>query len=78
MLGASLRRNFTHVHSQIQDDAPEALKLLDTSSDVVLETKVLVSRRLGLEIQSLGLGLEKKVLTAVKTLMVYGFRLIVV
>jgi len=25
--GASLRENFTHVHSQIQDDASEALKL---------------------------------------------------
>jgi len=27
LLGASLRENFTHVHSQIQDDASEALKL---------------------------------------------------
>jgi len=46
------------------------------ASDVVLETKVLVSRRLedkkyslglGLEIQSLGLGLEVKVLVLVLT-----------
>jgi len=44
-------------------------------SDVVLETKVLVSRRLenrnslglGLGTQSLGLGLEKKVLVLVLT-----------
>jgi len=27
LLGASLRENFTRVHSQIQDDASEALKL---------------------------------------------------